>query len=193
MGNTFGCINNTIKLRSGVYFDLADPDPATIKLPDIAGALSRICRFGGHCWRFYSVAEHSVLCARQARDDGLPNDAVRAVLLHDAAEAFVGDMVQPLKIMMPEYRGVEDRVEAAVAVAFKVDFKRWSTEIKGIDHAMLMAERRRMFESDSVMWTGEETARRISPHIECRDPESAEALFVSMFDSCRDEQQKAST
>lgn len=177
----FGCVNNTIRLRSGIYFDLADPKPATVTMPDIAGALSKICRFGGQCERFYSVAEHSVLCAKIAMDDGLPPCGVLAVLLHDAAEAFVGDCVKPLKIMLPQYSDVERRVEAAIAEAFDVSFTKWADEIREIDHAMLIAERHAMFSKDQVTWTGEDAARRVHPQFRMSYPPEAEIDFVAMF------------
>mgnify|MGYP000629654760 FL=1 len=57
----FGCVNNTIRLVSGHYLDLANPMPDQFEIDDIAGGLSRICRFGGQCPQFYSVAEHSIV------------------------------------------------------------------------------------------------------------------------------------
>jgi hypothetical protein len=83
----FGLVGSRIKLGSGIYFDLADPRPEQIDLRDIAGALSKICRFGGHCRQFYSVAEHLVLCKHQAERDKLSSAEIKAVFLHDATEA----------------------------------------------------------------------------------------------------------
>ncbi len=57
MAPTFGCGANTIKLRSGKYLDLKDPQPDQFDFEDIAGALAKICRFGAQCNEFYSVAE----------------------------------------------------------------------------------------------------------------------------------------
>lgn len=99
----FGCVKNTIRVRSGLYFDLLDPQPDQFTLSDIAGALSKICRFGGQIDYFYSVAEHSVHCFDQADRDGASPAVCRLALFHDAAEAFIGDVVKPLKVMLPEY------------------------------------------------------------------------------------------
>lgn len=99
--SNFGCINNTIRLRSVRYFDIANPQPDQFTLKDIAGALSKICRFGGHCPRFYSVAEHLVHCAEQAEKDRLPKHTRIAVFAHDFTEAFCGDVVKPLKVLLP--------------------------------------------------------------------------------------------
>ena len=103
----FGCVNNTMRLRSGCYFDLADPKPEHFRFADIAGALAKTCRFGGQIEHFYSVAEHSVHCAAQGESDGLPLGTQAALLMHDAAEAFTGDIIKPLKIMLPRYSTIE--------------------------------------------------------------------------------------
>lgn len=175
----FGCLNNTIRLRSGRYFDLANPKPDQFTLGDVAGALSKICRFGGQIERFYSVAEHLIHCCGVAVGDGLPVEAQRAVFLHDAAEAFCGDMVKPLKVMMPEYSRVERAAEAAVAEMFDVDFEQWKAEIRQIDHGMLIAERNYFFSRDDVEWTGEREARKlVDVYFEGWLPPQAEAQFL---------------
>lgn len=99
----FGCVGNTIRLRSGLYLNLADPRPEQFTFGDIAGALSKICRFGGQIERLYSVAEHCVHCCDLARREGQNLDTQAAALMHDAAEAFCGDVVKPLKIMLPRF------------------------------------------------------------------------------------------
>lgn len=178
MGVAFGCVGNTIRLRSGRYFDLSDPQPDQIEFSDIAGALSKICRFGGQIERFYSVAEHCYHCGLVAMHDGLSPDAIKAVLLHDATEAFVGDMVKPLKVMLPEYSEIELRVERAIEQKFDVDFAAHAEAVREIDFAMLIAERRAMFSVDDVQWTGEENARRLRVQFPCWNPPEAEAMLV---------------
>ncbi len=173
----FGCVKNTIRLRSGLYFDFLDPKPNQFMFADIAGALSKICRFGGQCDWFYSVAEHCYHCSRQAAKDGLSPEIQRAVLLHDAAEAFCGDMVKPLKIMMPEYSIVENRVEAVIAKKYGVDFSR--DEVREIDLAMLIAERRQLFSPDKTIWTGENQVRILDINFLKLDPQAAERAFIN--------------
>jgi hypothetical protein len=174
----FGCIKNTIRLRSGTYFDFLNPQPDQFTLADIAGALSKICRFGGQCDHFYSVAEHSVHCCRQARADGLPLDTQLAVLFHDAAEAFVGDVVKPLKIMLPEYATIEDRVEAVIAEKFGIDFRRYREQVREIDHAMLIAERKEKFSHDDVDWFGERDVRPLNIDFAIWGPAEADDRFI---------------
>lgn len=180
MSDTFGCINNTIKLRSGVYFDLADPKPDQFTLRDIAGALSKICRFGAQIDDWYSVAEHSVQCARVAMNDNEPNNTCLAVLMHDAAEAFIGDMVKPLKIMLPEYSVIESRIEKVIAEKFGIDFDGNKDVIRAIDHGMLMAERFALFGPDGYEWGGQYEARMIRIRPRCWTPFEAEEQFIEM-------------
>ncbi len=152
--DTFGCLNNTIKVAAGHYVDLAAPDAASIEIKSIGSALSKICRFGGHCPKFYSVAEHCVRATAMAASEGYTGDALTAVFLHDAAEAYVGDMVKPLKVTMPQYGEAERRIEAAIELAFGVDFSKWSEVIKRFDRAMLKAEKTAMWPEDKETWAG---------------------------------------
>lgn len=179
MSTAFGCVANTIRLRSGLYFDLRDPKPDQFTLGDIAGALSKICRFGGQIDQFYSVAEHSVLCAQQGRNDNLSIATQLALLMHDATEAFAGDVVKPLKTMLPEYPEIERRIEAAISEKFGIDFECERSFVREIDQAMLIAERVRLFSRDDVEWTGESQVRVLSPQIFCWGPKIAEMRFDS--------------
>lgn len=180
MGVAFGCVGNTIRLRSGCYFDLSNPHEDQFTIKDIAGALSKICRFGGQIDCFYSVAEHSYWCATQAIYDGLTEFEVAAVLMHDAAEAFVGDIVKPLKMMLPEFSAIEDRVERVIEGKFGVDFRAYKSQIRKIDHEMLIAERRSMFSADDVQWAGEATVRRLVVDFQKWTPFEAERHFLRM-------------
>ena len=173
---TFGCVGNTIRLRSGAYFDLLHPQPDQFTLADIAGALSKICRFGGQVDRFYSIAEHSYWCAWQAKQDGLSEDIQRACLMHDAAEAFIGDVVKPLKIMLPEYAKIEARIEAVIAGKYGLDFTHKA--VKQIDRELLIAERRALFTRDGVKWSGEGDVRSLKVPISGWLHRQSETVFL---------------
>lgn len=177
----FGCVNNTIRLRSGIYFDLAKPSASDIQIEDIAGSLSKICRFGGQIDKFYSVAEHSVRCAMIAESDGIAAKGIMAVLLHDAAEAFIGDMVKPLKVMIPEYSVIEKNVEIAIGNRFGVNFEQWKEKIQEIDMALLIAEKNVLFSKDDTEWTGESLVRRLELHFTCYEHYLAENYFLKAF------------
>lgn len=173
----FGCVSTTIRLRSGLYLDLDSPQPEQFTFGDIAGALSKICRFGGQIDRYYSVAEHLCHCTVQARIDGLPLVTQRAVLLHDAAEAFIGDVVKPLKIMLRDYQPIEYAMEKVIAAKFGVDFDVETEAVRKIGREMLIAERRALFSTDNVKWTGEDAVRPITIQFECWDPKTAEENY----------------
>ena len=174
----FGCVANTIRLRSGKYLDLRDPQPDQFTFADIAGALAKLCRFGGQCEWFYSVAEHSYHCAKQAAADGQCLETQAACLLHDAAEAFIGDIVKPLKIMLPEYLVIERRLEAVIFEKFLVQFHREESVVREIDRAMLVAERRFLFSRDAVEGHGENDVRRLTVEFKRWKPGDAEEMFV---------------
>jgi len=173
---SFGCVKNTIRLRSGLYFDFVDPQPDQFTLADIAGALSKICRFGGQVDMFYSVAEHCWHCSNQGTEDQLPPRVQASLLFHDAAEAFCGDVVKPLKIMLAEYSVIEHRVEKVIAEKFGLDFEH--PAIREIDHAMLIAERKALFSKDDVEWFGEKEVRILKPMLRCWGPTGAEQAFI---------------
>ena len=98
---------------SGRRFCLADPQAEDISIDDIASALSRIHRGGGAYLFPYTVAQHSIMVSEMV--------PTLAALLHDAAEAYIGDLITPLKDACPELRAIEARVQAAIAAHFEID------------------------------------------------------------------------
>ena len=106
---------HSIETRSGIFFCLTDPNPSHIKIEDIAHSLSMQCRFNGHCNKFYSVAEHCVQCVMYAQKlhlkFGHSARMLLFILLHDAAEAYTGDIITPVKTLF-DSTSVFLRVEA---------------------------------------------------------------------------------
>jgi hypothetical protein len=98
-------VENWISTRSGNLFNFDEP---SFNIKDIGHALGMTCRFGGHCEYFYSVAEHSILVSEIMEEQG--HDPMEG-LLHDACEAYLGDVVSPLKARLPEYKLIESRID----------------------------------------------------------------------------------
>ena len=179
--DTFGCIRNTIKLASGAYLDIANPDPNLIDLESIAHGLSMTCRYGGQCPEFYSVAEHSVLCTVAAREAG-DSDILRDVLLHDAAEAFIGDIPKPIKLMLPDYQEVEAAVEAAIRERFGLSVDS-ADRVKKYDRAVLKLEKQTMWPEDSEEWEGFSEIEAIKLPVSYWTPDRAKRSFLSLAGS----------
>lgn len=128
-----------IQTRNGGTFSLTDPDPEDVNLADIGWALAHLCRYTGHVRAFYSVAQHSVMAAKALRDRGHDRLVVLQGLLHDAAEAYVGDVASPLKALLPEYRKVEERVWRVICQRFHIPVD-LAPPVKRIDLELLMWE-----------------------------------------------------
>lgn len=160
----------TILTADGLYFDYDAPDPATITLHAIARGLANTCRFGGQCERFYSVAEHSVYVSEL-----VPPEFALAGLLHDAAEAFICDMPKPLKELLPDYKAVERRVEAAVLAKFGVTGL--PLQVKRADTIMLATEQQQLMRNhDRWKWTDSYAPADLA--IICWSPEEAYDVFL---------------
>lgn len=169
-------VGPTILLASGEYFDFDDPAGSLFNIGDIARGLSHICRFAGQSPRFYSVAEHSVHVSRI-----VPEEHALAGLMHDAAEAFVGDMAKPLKVMCPDYQAIEKRVEAAVLDRFGIAMP-LDRSIKEADIRMLATEQAQLMKnSDDWNYThGRPVVDGLT--IECLPPDDAFNLFIARFE-----------
>lgn len=159
---------------SGRQFWPLDPRPEDICIEDIAHALSLKCRFGGHVRRFYSVAQHCVLASIHGPD--------RWGLLHDASEAYLPDVLTPLKPDLKGFGEIEDRVMRAVVAAFKLP-ETPPPELKAIDRRLLMTERRDLLAEQPASWS--EEFERIEPFpwkIEpVWSPEQAEIEFMERY------------
>lgn len=94
-----------IHTSRGRALDLLDPDPDAVCLIEIAGCLSKICRYTGHTRRFYSVAEHSYLMSQWVEAECGDRDLALAALLHDAAEAYMGDLTWPMQVALWDDEG----------------------------------------------------------------------------------------
>lgn len=125
---------------SATRFDLFDPKPEQFKIADIMHSLSLQVRYNGHCSQFHSVLEHSVFVAEIIKRKGGTDLEQMLGLLHDVTEAYIGDMVTPLKLEMPKFREVEDAIWDAFAKTYGLPAV-MPDIIKVADRISLMSEK----------------------------------------------------
>lgn len=166
-----------MRLRSRGYLDLAAPDPADIRLGDIAGGLAKTCRFGAQLPGWYTVAEHCVHATRLAQARDYHIDVVRAVLLHDASEAYLGDQIRPKRRLVPGFSPIEHAVTTAIFRRFDVGLH-WLSErlVSEIDDGLLVAEYSALFDEPLVQ-PAEEFAR---VRFQQWERDEAERQFLSL-------------
>ena len=132
-------MSSYLKTYSGLHIDPLDPKTEEIRLKDIAHALSLICRGAGQVTHFYSVAQHCLNCEREAEARGLSRRLRLACLLHDASEAYLNDIIRPVKQYLPEYKKAEDYFLKVIYERFGLGDLRedeWQT-VREIDDALL--------------------------------------------------------
>lgn len=122
------------------YFYPENPRPEDVRVSEIAHALGMLCRFNGHCLIFYSVAEHCCHIYDALLEAGHDHEEAGWGLFHDAAEAYIGDLIRPMKAAFPVYYDWENRLLGAVAE--KLHLPREMPEIvKEFDTRILRDER----------------------------------------------------
>lgn len=119
--------SHKIVTPSGGIIDVLKPRPDQINIYDIARGLSQIARFKGDTRRFYTVARHSFVCSYLVD----PRYALEA-LLHDAPEAYLGDVISPVKAHLPCYQNLEQVWWEAIAGRYNLP-KKLSSAVKKID------------------------------------------------------------
>jgi 5'-deoxynucleotidase YfbR-like HD superfamily hydrolase len=148
--------NNTnkpyiIDTASGVRLDLDYPRPEDIRIEDVAGGLSKVCRFGAQPIEYYSVAQHALLVQRLVVEAGYPELAL-AALHHDSHEAYLCDIPSPLKRKIRKATDAYDRtcdaLDLAISVAFGFEWPHKGTLeqkiMKDADRQALLTEGARL-------------------------------------------------
>lgn len=171
-------------LASGRKFWPLDPRPEDVHLDDIVSTLAQMCRWGGSTSRFYSVAQHSTWVARRVVRTH-PHLALQA-LLHDAAEAYVGDQRRPFKAMLrlrvangfESFEMLERRVHAVILRALGVrpsSSSEWQV-IAAADEEALATEARDLLGGQVIG-----TAAPVPGRLPSWTPHRARAEFLSVY------------
>jgi len=160
---------------SGNRFYPLEPRIDRVAIEDIAHGLAYQCRFNGQTREFYSVAQHSLIVASL-----VPPRLRLAALLHDAAEAYLGDMVKPLKVLLPEFAAIEDKVSALIAAAFGIDFSDYGP-IKRADLVALATEKRDLMPHSAERWAYLDGIAALPEAIATMSPWQAKQAFLAEF------------
>lgn len=160
----------------GNRLNLTEPDVKDVAIEDIAHGLAFQCRFNGQTREFYSVAQHSLMVMSLVGEE-----LKLTALLHDAAEAFLGDMVTPLKRMIPGYADIETVVLKTIGDRFGVNLAFMPPDIKRADLIALATERRDLMHRATEPWSCLSGFDPLPDTIKPMGPAAAESAFLDAF------------
>lgn len=165
---------NAIQTYTGRMVDPFFLRAEDIHPEDIAASLSKLCRYAGHTSRFYSVAEHCVLLSAV-----VPIEHALWALLHDAAEAYIGDLPRPIKRRFPEFEEAEARILSSVSRAFSLPSRIPGTVLEA-DLRITNDERAALMRpGNDAHWAG--LGEPLGVQIRCLAPAEAERAFLTRF------------
>lgn len=169
-----------IETASGLYYHFLNPSEDEIKIEDIALSLANKCRFSGHT-QFFSVAEHCLSVAYR-----LPPELRLAGLLHDAAEAYLGDIPSPIKQELLDYLYLEKINETIIEKKFNLQLSSQDRiAIKTSDLQALYTEAHYLLPSKGKDWgMFEKGFWEIEPEFrpQCLPPVFAYAEFMRAYE-----------
>lgn len=175
-----------INTYSGICFEPMKVSAKDICIEDIAHALSLMCRGCGHLKYFYSVAQHSVNCAREARERGWTKRVILGCLLHDASEAYIADIIRPVKAHLENYLEIEGMFLDAIFARYGLDDftqDEW-LQVRDIDDTILEYELPYFI---SCYKARERKTLLAQPDFSLRECQSVETEFLALFHEIRGE------
>lgn len=170
-----------IQTFTGKQFWPLDARVEEIDIHDIAHSLAFQCRFGGHCGRFYSVAEHCVLMLRYINSiaEGITHEVRLWALLHDATETYLVDLPRPVKNSIPDYKVIETNLMNVICDRFGMDHE-MPKIVKEIDTRILMDEAYQNMKTPPQSWN--DNVPPLGIQLQYWSPEEAEMWFLYEFD-----------
>ncbi len=180
MNETF--LKNCLCTYTHTPLDPIAPAIEHIKSEDIAHALSLMCRSNGHVRQFYSVAQHSLNCADEAEARGWGARVALACLLHDASEAYIADIIRPVKHHLSGYLEIESALQNAVWARYGLTglTDAEQEQIRVIDDRILRCEFIEFFDLD--LDTGDSAMRSV-PDFALRPFDEVEREFLARLDA----------
>ena len=145
-----------IKTYGGRYFSPVEPEAENIDIGDIAHALSLLCRGNGQVTQFFSVGQHCLNCAAEAEARGYSRRVCLACLLHDASEAYISDIIRPVKVYLSNYLVIEEQIMDTILKKYDLD------DLSAEEHDMWKQIDDEMLDNElAVMLTGEENRKPV--------------------------------
>ena len=167
-----------ISIIGGDFFDILSPETSEYSIETIASALSMICRYTGHVDKFYSVAEHCVHVSY-----AITEKYALEGLLHDASEAFVGDVSSPLKKLLPNYKKIEENIQKDICSRFGLIYP-LPEDVHKADKQLYWSERKMIAPAKDTLWHGEfRSSRKVEP--EGWSPSKAKRKFLNRYNELR--------
>lgn len=165
---------------SGNHFNPMEIEEKDVCIEDIAHALSLLCRGGGHLKYFYSVGQHSINCANEALARKWPEKVVLGCLLHDASEAYISDIIRPVKRHLTNYLEIEEMILNVVFQKFGLlDLSEpEKLQIRQIDNEILENELNVLFNHAQADFA---PALMSTPDFEPENAEDIERSFIRLF------------
>lgn len=145
---------------SAKKFMIEDLKPEMIDIESIANGIAKECRFGGQIEGFYSVARHSIIL-RHALSLQLPRHMWIYPLMHDAAEGYIRDMCKPVKVLLPDYSAMEERIMKVIAAKYGLQYP-FPEIVKQYDTRIVLDEALHLFH-DEPEWVKDFEVHGIYP------------------------------
>jgi hypothetical protein len=184
-------LKGKVIMPSGKLFDILNPELDDFDINDIAHNLSKKCRFNGAIRDpdgIYSIAQHSVYVSHM-----LKQPIAMGGLLHDGTEAYVSDMVTPLKDMFPEYREIETVLGRKLALSFNLPVNALEhPDVKAMDLKLLGMEAATLLDNPEPVyaWSGgypDMTLYTLHPSFTLWTPTQAKKAFLDRYHELRTE------
>jgi hypothetical protein len=161
-----------LQVGSGREIDIHRFDSLDADINDIANALSKIPRFGGHTELPYSVAEHCILASQY----GNTPKAKLALLLHDAGEAYIGDITTPLKVMLKEIKEIEANILERIFKKYNLNYQEWHHLVKDVDYDLYTLESNTFFKKGKSYFVP-----KVAVEINCYPHDVVRDMYLERF------------